>query len=182
LTIQGIVDGDILANIPIFHGLSDVQKHDVVALGELKNLAPGDMLLRQGQTSQDLWVLLEGSCEVLKQLTSRPATAEPTLLATLEPFASIGEMSFFHPAPHSASVCAKTAAKLFRLPRARFDEISARHPTITSCLAANTIGMLADRMRHMDDWVVELLAHKPADPRVPEWHELRRRVFDGWKL
>jgi CRP-like cAMP-binding protein len=91
-------------------------------------------------------------------------------------------MSFFQPAPHSASVCAKTAAKLFRLPRARFDELLARDPAITSCLAANTISMLAERMRRMDDWVVELLAHKPADPRVPEWNELRRRVFDGWKL
>ena len=50
----------------------------------------------------------------------------------------------------------------------------ARHPAITSRLAANTIGSLAERMRHMDDWVVELLAHKPADPRVPEWNELRR--------
>ena len=182
MTIQGIVDGQSLAHIPIFRGLSDAQKQQVVALGELKTLAPGDILLRQGQTSQDLWVLLEGECEVLKQLANRPATAEPTLLATLEPFASIGEMSFFHPAPHSASVRAKSSVKLFRLSRARFEELLSRDTAITSCLAANTITMLAERMRHMDDWVVELLAHKPADPRVPEWHELRRRVFDGWKL
>ena len=182
MTIKGSVDSAILARIPIFQGLSDVQRQEVVALGDVKTLAPGDVLLEQGQTSQDLWIVLEGSCEVHKQLTSRPATAEPTLLAVLEPFSSIGEMSFFHPAPHSASVRAKTAAKLFRLPRSRFDELLGRNPGITSRLAANTIGNLAERMRRMDDWVVELLAHRPADPRIPEWNELRRRVFDGWKL
>jgi len=182
LTIHGAVDSDILARIPIFAGLSEAQRQEVVALGEVKSLAPGDVLLRQGQTSQDLWVLLEGACEVHKQLTSRSATAEPTLLAVLEPYSSLGEMSFFSPAPHSASVCAKTAIKLFRLPRARFDELLKSAPAIASHIATNTIASLAERMRHMDDWVVELLAHKPPDPRIPEWNEMRRRVFDGWKL
>ncbi len=180
--IQGPVDSEILARIPIFQGLSDVQRQEVVALGELKSLAPGDLLLQQGQTSRDLWVVLEGACEVLKQLAGRPASAEPTLLAVLEPYSSIGEMSFFHPAPHSASVRAKAASRLFRLPRGRFEDLVGRDPRITSQLAGNTIASLSERMRHMDDWVVELLAHKPADPRIPEWNELRRRVFDGWKL
>ncbi len=182
MTIDATIDSTVLIHIPVFQGLSEAQRQEVVRLGELKTLAPGDILLRQGQTSQDLWVLLEGTCEVFKQLTSRPATAEPTLLAVLEPFSSLGEMSYFSPAPHSASVRAKSAVKLFRLPRAGFDDLMARHPAITSRLAANTISSLAERMRHMDDWVVELFAHKPADPRVPEWNELRRRVFDGWKL
>ncbi|MES1213554.1 MAG: cyclic nucleotide-binding domain-containing protein [Singulisphaera sp.] len=182
MTFDAAIDSTVLLHIPVFQGLSESQRQEVVRLGELKSLAPGDLLLRQGQTSQDLWVLLEGTCEVFKQLTSRPATAEPTLLAVLEPYSSIGEMSCFSPAPHSASVRAKSAARLFRLPRASFDDLMARNPAITSRLAANTIGSLAERMRHMDDWVVELLAHKPADPRIPEWSELRRRVFDGWKL
>ncbi len=182
MTNEGTIDGDVLIHIPVFQGLTAAQRQEVVARGELKTLAPGEMLIRQGQTSQDLWVLLEGSCEVLKQLTSRPATAEPTLLAVLEPYSSIGEMSYFSPAPHSASVRAKSALKLFHLSRASFDDLMTRHPAITSRLAANTISGLAERMRHMDDWVVELLAHKPADPRKPEWSELRRRVFDGWKL
>jgi CRP-like cAMP-binding protein len=182
VTNNGSINGESLADIPIFQGLTDQQRREVVALGDVRMLAPGDTLIEQGQTSQDLCVILEGSCEVFKQLTSRPAAAEPTLLAVLEPFSSIGEMSFFHPAPHSASVRAKTAVKLFRLPRVRFDELNARNPAITSRLAANTISSMAQRMRHMDDWVVELLAHKPADPRVPEWNELRHRVFDGWKL
>lgn len=182
MTIHGIVASDILARIPIFAGLTEAQRQEVVALGELKTYAPGDTVIREGQTSQDLWVVLEGACEVLKQIASRPATPEPTLLAVLEPYSSLGEMSFFHPAPHSASVRAKTAAKLFRLPRGRFDELLKRAPAITSLLAANTIASLADRMRHMDEWVVELLAHKPPDPRIPEWNEMRRRVFDGWKL
>jgi CRP/FNR family transcriptional regulator, cyclic AMP receptor protein len=182
LTIYGSIDSGVLARIPIFEGLSEVQRQEVIALGEVIELAPGDMLLKQGETSQDLWVILEGSCEVLKQLPSRPATAEPTLLAVLEPYSSIGEMSFFRPAPHSASVRVKAAAKLFRLPRARFDELSANAPAITTRLAANTIASLAERMRHMDDWVVELLAHKPPDPRIPEWNQMRKRVFDGWKL
>ena len=177
-----MIDSTVLIHIPVFQGLSETQRQEVVRLGELKSLAPGDILLRQGQTSQDLWVLLEGTCEVFKQLMSRPATAEPTLLAVLEPFSSLGEMSYFSPAPHSASVRRQISGQVVPPARASFDDLMARHPAITSRLAANTISSLAERMRHMDDWVVELLAHKPADPRIPEWNELRRRVFDGWKL
>jgi len=176
------LDSALLASIPLFSGLTTEQRHMVAEMTESMTFAPGDVLITQGKTSPELWILLSGTCEVFKEMAHAKHGASPTVLAVLEPFSIIGEVSFFHPAPHSASVRAKTAVKLARLSRARFDELVALDPALALKLATNTIGSLVDRFRRMDDWVVELLSRKPAEERVPEWGELRRRLFDGWKV
>ncbi|HEY2840712.1 MAG TPA: cyclic nucleotide-binding domain-containing protein [Pirellulales bacterium] len=176
------LDSALLASIPLFKGLTPEQRKLVADMTETVTFAPGDTLLTQGKTSPELWVLLSGTCEVFKELPGAKHGSAPTVLAVLEPYSIIGEVSFFHPAPHSASVRAKTAVKLARLCRARFDELSAQDPALALQLATNTIASLVDRFRRMDDWVVELLTRKAPDERVPEWGELRRRLFDGWKV
>ncbi len=178
---QGL-DSVLLASIPMFHGLSPEQRARVAEMTETIAFAPGDVLVTHGKTSQELWVLLSGTCEVFKELPGAKAGATPMVLAVLEPYSIIGEVSFFQPAPHSASVRAKTAVKLALLSRARFDELVAQDPALALQLVTNTIGSLVDRFRRMDDWVVELLTRKAPEERVPEWNELRRRLFDGWKV
>jgi len=175
------LDSALLASIPLFKGLTSEQRQRVADLTETVSFAPGDILLTQGKTSPELWVLLSGTCEVLKELPGAKHGATPTVLAVLEAFSIIGEVSFFHPAPHSATVRAKSTVKLARLCKAKFDALSAEDPALALQLAKNTIASLVDRFRRMDDWVVELLTHKTHDERVPEWGELRRRLFDGWK-
>ena len=117
---------------------------------------------------------------------SRPATAEPTLLAVLEPYSSIGrEMFVFQPGASLSPACRRNLqAKLFRLPRAGFDDLMARNPVITSRTGRKQIGGLAERMRHMDDWVVELSqarrstrarVERTASPRVRRLEAVMRR-------
>lgn len=175
-------DSATLDSIPIFNGLSPGQRNRVGEMMEAISFASGDVLVTHGKTSQALWVLLFGTCEVFKDVPGAKVNAAPMVVAVLEPYSIIGEVSFFHPAPHSASVRAKTAVRLARLSRARFDELVAEDPALALQLATNTIGSLVDRFRRMDDWVVELLTRKAPEERVPEWNELRRRLFDGWKV
>ncbi len=62
----------------------------------------GEYVIRQGDQSRDLWIVLEGQCEVVRRLKpeENPANdGESLVLAALEPFQHFGEMSFFHPAP-----------------------------------------------------------------------------------
>ena len=98
---------EILGQIPLFESLTDQELRQIAAITTTAEFRPGDYVVRQGQTSQDLWVLLRGACEVVDERAHGEKNGEPIMLAVLEPFDSFGEMSFFSPAPHSASVRAR---------------------------------------------------------------------------
>lgn len=190
------IDLEILKRIPIFQGFTDAECRQLADLSTITEFQPSDIVVHQGQTSQDLWIVLEGCCEVIKQLDGKKsgaegkkldtdgkkAKAEPLELAVLEPYSSFGEMSFFHPAEHSASVRAKTAVRLLCLPRRRFDALVERHASAACKLACNTVVGLSQRMRAMNEWVADLEGRKPTGKIGAEWSELRKKVFDGWQL
>lgn len=176
-----LVSTELFKKIPIFRGFSAAEWKRLLEIAEVGEFAPGEVILTQGQRSQRLCVLLEGSCEVFHTLAGENSS-EPTTLATLEPLANFGEMSFFHPAPHSASVRAKTAVKLLVIERAHYDELCKEQDSAACKLALNTVESLAERLRRMDDWVDELVHRGQANQRIPEWTRLRATLFDGWKL
>lgn len=176
-----LISQELFKKIPIFRDISAAEWQRLLDIAEGKEFGPGELILSQGDRSQRLWVLLEGSCEVFHTLAGQDSL-EPTTLATLEPFANFGEMSFFHPAPHSASVRAKTAVKLLVIERAKYDALCKEHASTACKLALNTVESLAQRLRRMDDWVDELVHQGQANQRIPEWNRLRATLFDGWKL
>jgi CRP/FNR family transcriptional regulator, cyclic AMP receptor protein len=183
------IDLEVLKRIPIFHGFTDAECRQLADLATITEFEPADIVVHQGQTSQDLWILLQGCCEVIRQLDgkksggdAKKSKAEPLELAVLEPYNSFGEMSFFHPAEHSASVRAKTAVRLLCLPRRRFDALLEHHSSAACKLACNTVVGLSQRMREMNEWVADLEGRKPAGRVGAEWGELRKKVFDGWQL
>ncbi|HUY33468.1 MAG TPA: cyclic nucleotide-binding domain-containing protein [Pirellulales bacterium] len=173
---------DVLRQIPIFAGLSEPEARQLALIADEVEFAASQVVLEQGARSQQLWILLEGACEVCHQRPDGKVPAKPVVLATLEPYSNFGEMSFFQPAPHSASVRAKTAVKLLLIERSKYDAL-ARCESYPACkLAINTVASLAERLRRMDDWVDQLLSDGTPPEKIPEWSRLRATLFDGWKL
>lgn len=168
-----------LRQIPIFRGLSDEACRALVEAAEEVHFQGGEHILVEGRQSPQLWILLQGTCEVVKSI-GQANDSRPVVLATLEPFATFGEMSFFHPAPHSATVQAKTHVRLLRLSRGAFERVAEQYPGMAYTVALNTLGSLADRLRRMDQWVAELLATNGGTVRVSEWDKLREQLFNGW--
>lgn len=172
---------DLSKKIPMFRGFSAAEWERLMGIAEISEVAPGELILTQGERSQKLWVLLEGTCEVFHHL-AEGKPGETTTLATLEPYANFGEMSFFHPAPHCASVRAKTAVKLLSIERSRYEALCNLEASAACKLALNAVASLAERLRRMDEWVDELMHRGQATQRIPEWNRLRATLFDGWKL
>jgi CRP-like cAMP-binding protein len=184
-----LISSEIFKKIPIFRGFSPAEWKRLLEIADMRDFAAGEVILAQGQRSQRLYVLLEGTCDVYHTMAGPNATqsnanqnSEPTTLATLEPFSNFGEMSFFHPAPHSASVRAKTAVKLLILERSKYDLLCQQEASAACKLALNTVESLAERLRRMDEWVDELVHRGQANQKIPEWNRLRATLFDGWKL
>jgi CRP-like cAMP-binding protein len=170
-----------LKEIPLLQGFTEAEVRQLEEIGRHLSFSPGELVLEQGKTSQELWILLKGKCEVFKPLGNGKARS-PVVLATLEPYSNFGEMSFFHTAPHSASVRAQTPVELLCIPRARFDELVRREPGLAYKLTMNTVQNLAERMRRMDEWVAELMTQGRAGQEVSDLARLREKLFDGWQL
>lgn len=162
---------------PIFQNLSLEDHEAVLALFEQEQYPAGETILREGLSVQILWVIVSGRCEVVKVAPE----GEERILAVLEQGAVFGEMSFFHSAPHSASVRAMTDVVVLRLSRGRFEELSQRSPPTALRIAANTASVLAERLRKMDDWVYRLLDSPESTARHrEEWHEFRSKLYSEW--
>jgi len=184
---------DQLVKIPLFHGFNDTECRQVAEIAQTKEFAPGEVIIRQGQRSQELWVLLEGKCDVIKITGEDKPRGEAVLLAVLEPYSHFGEMSFFHSAPHSASVRAQTPVKLLKIIRGDYEELIQEGCRAAYKLAYNTVQCLAERLRKMDEWVADLLAkasesgpanHLPeaASHQMQEWSDFREKMLSSWNI
>ena len=169
-----------LRDIPLLAGFTDEELHHLSQVATVHTYSPGEMVLQQDHRSQNLWIVLEGQCDVVRHGENGDGTE--VILATLAPHDHFGEMSFFHAAPHSAGVRAKTPLKLIRVTRSAYNELISDGAMIAYKLATNTVEGLADRLRRMDDWVARLLRERSSDHHEREWNQFRQSIFGEWHL
>ncbi len=142
------ITGDVLHRIPLLSNLNESEFHQIADVARLRTFAAGDYVIRQGDQSRDLWIVLEGQCEVVRRLEPNGQAAsqqEAIVLAVLQPYSHFGEMSFFHPAPHSADVRASSPVKLLQITHADYADMI--HDGIWAAykLAYNVVQQLAER-------------------------------------
>jgi CRP/FNR family cyclic AMP-dependent transcriptional regulator len=171
-----------LEKIPAFRNFNESERRQLVEIAQEKSFAPGEHVIEQGKSSQYLWILLEGRCDVIKDSVRDGAVP----LAELEPYNFFGEMSFFSPAPHSANVVAKTPVKLLSIARADYDDLIREGVIAAYKLAYNIVESVATRLRRMDEWIAELSTdhekRETGKEKPPEWREFRDKLFNGWNL
>jgi CRP/FNR family transcriptional regulator, cyclic AMP receptor protein len=178
-----VVSDKLLRDIPLFRNLNPSERRQIADVIHMQEFKPGDIVIRQGESSRNLWVVVEGRCDVVKHLDRVSFDAESVVLAVLEPFNQFGEMSFFHPAPHSADVRAQTAVKLLQIPYVDYKDMVDEQISAAYKLALNAVESLAERLRRMDDWIAELISHQPAsEAQSSEWSVFREKLFNRWNL
>ena len=173
---------DTLRSIPLFHGLNESEFRQIAEVLRLREFAPGDYLIRQGDESRDLWIVVQGQCEVVRRLNAideKHRDGESLVLAVLEAFDHFGEMSFYHPAPHSADVRASGPLELIQITHADYDDMIQEGVWAAFKLAYNVALELAERLRRMNEWVAELAVNPQAAANVPEFSRFRNKLLDA---
>lgn len=166
---------DSLAKLPIFSGMSSVEIKEALGCACTVEVEAGEHIITQGKMVQNLWFIREGRCEVKR----RTAADGSLVLAELGPGMQFGEMSFFHPDPHSADVVALTSMQLLCLTRPNYDRLAAEGNPIAFKLAINSLEQLAERLRRTDKWITELVLKDNHQPTTNEWTSFREIVFRG---
>lgn len=169
---------DTLQGIAMFDGLSTEDMQRLTEVAQIMEFEPGELILHEGGNGQNLWVVLEGECEVYKHQQDGTTPGNSVLLAELGPHSHFGELSFFHAALHSADVKAKTHVRVFRLTRKAFDALAKAGSCAPYKLAYNAMATVSERLRRMDKWVTELLDHSQIDNHhMTEWEQFRQKLF-----
>lgn len=167
-----------LLQCPLFRGMTPVEREEIIGLLEPQSFEPGQPILAEGPTLQCLWILLKGTVRVVKGRTN----GQPQELSTLEPVSVFGEMSFFAPAPHSASVQAVTAVEVCRLSRERYDMLLKVGSLSAYKLAYNSVSVLSERLRRMDELAGSLSEGLPATTHREELREFQSKLYSGWQF
>jgi CRP-like cAMP-binding protein len=93
-------------------------------------IAPGEKVIREGDPSEGLFVVLDGSLDVVK----RKGGLE-VVVGQLREGDVFGEMSCLRKAPASASVRVRRGGSLLELPRREFDDLVVSYPQILEHVA-----------------------------------------------
>lgn len=163
---------DVLKQCSLLQDLSCDEILTLFQRGRFERFHTGEEIVTEGFLDNSVWVVVRGSCEVVKQGERRD-----NQIALIEPGHVFGEMSFFDEIPHSATVRVLERVETIRLSREEYDEVAALEPEIARKVAVNIVRVLSQRLRRMDQWVCELVEREPNQQHVREWQEFRSRLL-----
>src|SRR4051794_15427978 len=117
----------ILPAIDIFSALAPAEKAALASEFEVIPLRRGDVLVRQGEPADALFVVVSGRFAVSIEGRARAVTE-------IGPDQPVGEIAFFTGGTRTATVTAMRDGLVLRLGRAEFDRLSAKTPSIWRAL------------------------------------------------
>ncbi|MEO8356977.1 MAG: SpoIIE family protein phosphatase [Chloroflexota bacterium] len=121
---------NLLARIPFFTDLP-VDELDLIREGmEVVNLKPGEILFREGDPGEHMYVVVSGELEILMA----PDTTNELILNIVQAGEYLGEMSLVTGAPRTASVRARDDIVLLSISRTQLMDLLQRHPHLASTM------------------------------------------------
>ncbi|HJP29430.1 MAG TPA: cyclic nucleotide-binding domain-containing protein [Candidatus Latescibacteria bacterium] len=147
-----MTENSTLSLSPLLVGLADEELQALLALGERREHAGGEVIVREGTASDCLFVLEQGSVQV-----EREAGGRRIPLATLdEPGDFFGEMSLIDILPRSADIRALTDTRIFAFPKKQLSGFFTQSPRVQMTMILNISRNLSLRLREADAKIVAL--------------------------
>jgi CRP-like cAMP-binding protein len=131
----GPYDADLrrIARLPLFGGLSPARVEGALRGLDPVRVAPGDVIVRQGEPADRFFVIGAGSLEVTQV---PPEGGEPRHLRTLGADAVFGERGLIARSPRTATVTATTDGLLFAMDGEAFLRLVGARPAVRDRLMA----------------------------------------------
>jgi CRP-like cAMP-binding protein len=159
--LVGSAAADALQRTPLFAGLSGEALESLVQQLTLVHLAADEVLFREGDPGDALYVIVEGEVAVLSE---GPPQVE---MARLGAGAFMGEVALMTDQPRSATVTATEDAELLRIDRKTLSGVLASHGEVLAAVLRFVRHRLVDRwtrtsplFRPFDDSVREQIASR----------------------
>ncbi len=106
-----MIDAAFLTQSPLFRNLDETERAQILIIGQRRTCKAGEVLFREGDAGDGLYVVVKGSVRISKQ----GATGEEAL-AVLEPPAFFGEMALIDFSARAADAIVNDDTELFFIP------------------------------------------------------------------
>lgn len=141
-----MIDAVFLTQSPLFRNLDETERAQILIIGQRRSCKAGDVLFREGDAGDGLFIVVKGSVRISKQSASGEEA-----LAVLEPPAFFGEMALIDFAARAADAIANEDTELFFLPLQELRSlIEAQHRIALKILYA-LCEVLAQRLRETNE-------------------------------
>jgi predicted RND superfamily exporter protein len=150
------------STIPLFGGLRPAQARIVVLMGEMKRFEPNENIVRQGEESDAMFVVINGTAEVWAG-----SGTERRPIATQRRGDVFGEMGLVRHTVRSADVVAVEPVELLAVDNRFLDRIQKRYPRIAAKVFLNLSRILSDRLQRMTDQFVSTSQLEPVQEKKP---------------
>jgi CRP-like cAMP-binding protein len=137
----------ILENVPIFAGLQTQALQLLLEHTVEQEYPPGDVIVREGEKSNSMFVIASGSVKVCKDF----GTPGEIVLATLGPKNFFGEMCIIDTLPRCATIQTNEPSTVFDISSRAFYHLYKAMPSQHSILVTNIARDLCRRLRHLDE-------------------------------
>jgi signal transduction histidine kinase len=109
---------EVLRGLPYFSDLSDELLQRVCDQSEQLDIPQGTVIIEEGSTSEEMYVVVSGEFSVTKAGSTRDVQ-----LAVLTSGDVVGEIALLDDAPRTATVSAAIDSRVIRVPAAAFEEL-----------------------------------------------------------
>ncbi len=138
-----------LKSFPLLSRLSDEELACLAGVMEERDFPAGAEILREGESGDEMYLLLRGSVDVLKTTPFGDRYVTASLMDSYH--CSFGEMALIDQGKRSATVRAKTDCKALALGYEAFHRFCREHPTIGVELLMSISATLVHDLRMEND-------------------------------
>jgi len=146
---------DELANIGLFGGLDPTTLGEFVQRLPILRLGAGEVVFREGDAGRDLFVLLQGEMEVIKQSKS----LRESRVAVFGPGDWFGEMSILDIMPRSATVRAVAPARVMKMSASDLENLYRKDVKAYAIVVLNIAREMSRRLRVADKILADVMAN-----------------------
>jgi CRP-like cAMP-binding protein len=146
---------DVFSKNYLVHGLPDNTIEEIGALAAFEGGLAGDVLVKKGEKSSDLYVILDGTVNIL--------TDKGDKLTEVGPGSVLGEVALVDAGPRSATAVCKGLVKFAKLPAKELRAYMAKNKDAGFVMLANLSRVLSMRLRQTSIAIEDLRA-KTEDP------------------
>ena len=150
MTQAAILEG--LKNSKLTLEMTDEQRKALAAAMTLRELAAGEVLVREGDTDDHLYVIASGVLGIIKAA----GTENEMTINTVKPGDVVGELSFLDGATRYASLVAMSSSRVLGLSRGDLEGLLDRNPQLVYRVMRAIVRVVHDIQRRLSMQTVEL--------------------------
>ena len=141
--------GRAIGEASLFHGLSPEQLHQVAAACRLRSFRAGDVVFREGDRDDHLYLVLRG-CIAIDRHQAPDRIRSGASLGTVEHNETLGEMSLLAASEHFATATAKCDVEAATISHDQICHLARARPDIGVVLYRNLAAGLSRKLRRSD--------------------------------